>query len=84
MPSPGATVPAQARPTKVGVPSIEVSASTGGVPLAEVAVYWNPAKGPESIVATTRYGLKSSSVPIRNFLFGESSDWCALPSGEIS
>ena len=33
----------QARPTNVGVPLIEVSASIGGVPLAEVAVYPVPA-----------------------------------------
>ena len=56
----------------------------GGVAEAEVAVYSVPLYGPDVILATTRYGPKSSSVPIRKRFSGESSDWWAFPSGEIS
>ncbi len=56
-----------------------VSASTGGVSEPETAVNSAPACGPEVISATTRYGLKSSSVATRKRLSGESSDWWPLP-----
>ena len=57
IPRPGATVPGQPEPTKVGVPQIGVSALTGAVPGLQAAVYCVPVCGPEVIVPSSRLSM---------------------------
>jgi hypothetical protein len=64
----------QPSPRYVVGPLIELSSVSVGVSLDWAASNSVPANGPESIVARTRNGEKSSSVPITKSLREEISD----------